>query len=400
MKKVIQMAAVFALILGLSFVLSGPAAGDAEKTQNAESVQMLCLNIGKADCFLIRVEGDFYLIDTGYEQTAKLLLTALDQLGVKRLSGVFITHNHKDHVGGLLKLVESGTPIDAFYASQMCIDGTGADHPAVAAAAARGQKVTFLKAGDTVPISQTASFDVLAPLSLNTDNENNNSLVMRLNTAQGAILLTGDMKSEEEYELLKAGTLTPCAVLKVPFHGDDTATSSAFVSAVKPRLGIISTSTAEESDTPSKDTLRTLAFAGCETLVTQDAEDAILVTLTNGVPSAKSVSWALPQKETALSLLIDLPNDVLYIKNTSAKPVSLDGAELFSTRGEDLFALPAGLTVPANGSISVASSASGSKADVLLGSKKRIWHKNKYDQAILYDAYGRVLARTDNGKAE
>lgn len=402
MKNFFRVLSVVFLSLSIAAVFASPAHSTQENPASTpdQAVEMVCLNVGKADCILISTEGKNYLIDTGYEQTSGLLMTALEQLGISRLNGVFITHNHKDHVGGLNRLTSSKVEIDAFYASAYCLDGTGAEHPAVAAAAKRGQSVTFLSAGDSVFVTDDVSFSVIGPLSLDTDNENNNSLVMALFTPQGNILLTGDMKTEEEYSILKSSGFPECAVLKVPFHGDDSATSEALLKAVKPRLGIISTSTLEEKDTPALDTLRRLAYAGCEVHVTQDIRDAIYVSLKNGKPSASEITWNLPDKTNALTISIDLAKDMLLVQNTSSDPVSLDGMALFSTRGEDLFLLPSGYTVEPGQILSIVSSSVSSSGDITLQSNKRIWHKSKFDEALLYDAYGRMIACTDNGKPE
>ncbi len=252
---------------------------------------MLCLNVGKADCILLSVEGRHYLVDTGYAATSDRLLEMLAHEQVASLDGVLITHNHKDHVGGLSALVDSSVRIDAFYAPAFCTDAYNSRHPAYAAAARRGQALQTLRAGDRIPITDSAWFDVLAPDRLNTDNENNNSLVVRLVSPDGSILLTGDMKFEEEYLLLKAATLTATDVLKVGFHGDDTSTSSSFLSAVRPRVAVICTSTAEEPDTPAKDTLFRLASFGCTTFVTQDAASAVRVVLSDGHLSVDLEDW-------------------------------------------------------------------------------------------------------------
>ena len=386
----------------LFFVLCGTlglfANGTAE--ENADCVRLYALNVGKADCLILQAEGKTYLIDTGYERTAARMLTALEQLQVDHLDGVFITHQDKDHVGGLTRLTQSGITIDAFYTSAFSVDGTGADNLTVSAAARCGQSVNFLKAGDAVQVSDTAAFSVLAPEQYNDENENNNSLVMCFTSAHGSILLTGDMKSEEEYLLLKSGRLTKCNVLKVAFHGDDTASGSSFLKAVQPRIGIISTSTEEEKDTPGSNVLRNLAMIGCETHITQESEYGICVTLKDGKPKTENIEWAIPEKISGLSMRIDLSDDAVILENSGTETVSLNGMTLFSTRGEELFDLPEDVSIAPQETIRIASSESTHSADAVLKSDKRIWHKTRYDAAILYDAYGREIARTDNGMEE
>ena len=141
-------------------------------------------------------------------------------------------------------------------------------------------------------ISAAARFDVLAPTRLHKANENNNSLVMRLSASDGSILLTGDMKFEEEYTLISGGLLEPTDVLKVAFHGDNTSTSTAFLQALRPKLAVISTSSAEEKDTPSREVLYRIAQFGCPVRVTQDAASAVRITLTNGDVSVAMEDWS------------------------------------------------------------------------------------------------------------
>ena len=275
------------LLATLLFLAAVPAR--AENTENG--VQMVVLSVGKGDCILLKLGSACYLVDTGFKRTADQMMAMLAHEGVSRLNGVFLTHNHKDHYGGLKTLSKSNIPIDAFYTSAYCVDGINGDHPAVDAAARRGMTVQLLKSGDKVPVSDDVCFEVLGPTKLSNDNENNNSLVMRLTTPDGSILLTGDMKHEEEYQLISQSLLSAADVLKVAFHGDNTSTSTSFLDIVKPRAAIISTSSQEEPDTPAKDTLRRLASIGCPVYVTQNAVSAIRVTLSGGAITVAMEDW-------------------------------------------------------------------------------------------------------------
>ena len=123
------------------------------------------------------------------------------------------------------------------------------------------------------------------------DSDNNNSLVLRLETKEGSMLLTGDMELPEEAELMQAGLIAPADVLKVAHHGEDDATSLAFAIAVSPEWSVISTSTAEEPDTPDKKVITRLMQAGSSVAVTQDAEVGILITLLGGKVTAEQIDW-------------------------------------------------------------------------------------------------------------
>ena len=348
---------------------------------------------------LLLYGGDAYLIDTGYEQTWPALETALSQFGITRLNGVFLTHCHEDHQGGLMPLAKSDIAVDAWYASRIFYDQKESKHPAKLAAAERGQEVTWLDAGAVIPVGSDASLTVLGPLSVNMDNENNNSLVLRFDSPQGSILLAGDMKEEEEYELLDAGVLTPCDLLKVGHHGDSKATSKDFLEAVRPKAAIILTSTAEEPDTPANSTVRQLDKIGCLVYVSQEFHDAALFSLSGGEVSVEDVTWqGVPARMENVRLSIDVQQDTVTIQNTGKDALALTGYMLYSTKGNDLLALP-DVTLPSGGQYVIGSGETAA-ATVLTWRKKRVWNDSKFDMGILYDAFGRPIACADNGITE
>lgn len=386
MKKLIRILAAALLIAGLFSVFA--------QAEGGQSLRLVCLNVGKADCMLLLWQDEAYLIDTGYWQTYPALKTALEQYGVTRLRGVFLTHCHKDHAGGLMDLAKSDIAVDAWYAAAIYYDVKEGEHPAELAAKERGENVDWLSAGDVISCAGGASFTVLGPLTVNTDNENNNSLVMRFASGAGSILFTGDMKDDEEYELLDS--FLPCDVLKVGHHGDNNATFSDMLSVVRPKVSLILTSTQEEPDTPASSTLKRLAAAGSKVYISQEMDDAMMVTLTDGDPAVENVRWnGVPEKIRGLTLSINLSDDTVTLANTGDQSVSLKGCRLFSTKGEEMLLLPE-ITLTAGQSFVIGTKTTKGAVDYQWNDKK-VWHQSKRDMAILYDAYGRALARTDNG---
>ena len=55
---------------------------------------------------------------------------------------------------------------------------------------------------------------------------------------------------------------------------------------------------------------------------------------------------------------------------------------------------PAGTTLQAGASVTVAAQGSTAAADFMWNDSK-VWHKSKPDAAVLYDVYGRELSRLD-----
>ena len=254
-------------------------------------VELFAVNVGKGDALVVRAGDYTCLIDTGKEKAQEQLEVALKALGVEALDAVFITHTDKDHTGGLKWLRESDIEIRAIYASRYYPNTTEKKHPAVKAAKKLDLTVNWLGAGDSVPLGDSgAVFRVLAPAMEIPGDEDDNSLVMMLESPDGRILLTGDMEHVEEAALLTSGADLRCDVLKVANHGDSDATSAALIAACAPSVALISTDSAEKPGTPDAGIVRNLQGIGCAVCVTQDASLGIRVTLDGGRVAVENVN--------------------------------------------------------------------------------------------------------------
>ena len=254
-------------------------------------VELFAVNVGKGDALVVRAGDYTCLIDAGKEKAQDQLEVALKALGVEALDAVFITHTDKDHVGGLKWLRESGIDIRAIYASRYYPNTTEKKHPAVKAAKKLDLTVNWLGAGDSVPLGDSgAVFRVLAPAMEIPDDEDDNSLVMMLESPDGRILLTGDMEHVEEAALLASGADLRCDVLKVANHGDSDATSAALIAACAPSVALISTSSEEKPGTPDAGIVRNLQSIGCAVCVTQDASLGVRIALDGGRVAVENVN--------------------------------------------------------------------------------------------------------------
>ena len=146
-----------------------------------------------------------------------------------------------------------------------------------------------------VVIHTGAVFEVLAPEVEIPGNEDDNSLVMMLDSPDGRILFTGDMEHMEELNLLSGNPDLHCDVLKVPNHADTDACSNELIAACAPKVAVISTDSREKSDTPASRILKELKKAGCETYITQDCTMGVHVVLHAGeIHAEMAVASAAP----------------------------------------------------------------------------------------------------------
>ena len=75
------------------------------------------------------------------------------------------------------------------------------------------------------------------------------------------------------------------------------------------------------------------------------------------------------------------------------------GWTLYVSRSKACYTLPEGTVLSANGVYKIGARATEKPVSLQLD-VKRLWHKSRYDQLMLYDATGALAAVTDNGMPE
>lgn len=378
------------LILCLLCMLMTAAMAESPYEGADTPLTLFAVNVGKGDALLLNCGGDTYLIDTGKAEHWGELSRALKVLQVEHLSGVILTHTDKDHAGGAFALATSSIAVDAWYAPAY-FTCKASKHPGVLAAEVRGENVRYLNAGDELPLG-TGRLRVIGPLSAS-EKENCNSLVLVAEAGGGRMLLTGDMEFTEEEELLSANVIPACDVIKIGNHGEDDATSEALIRTVQPRVAVLSTSTAEEEDTPAPRVVSLLKKYGVTLYQTQEAASGVLVTLDQGELSANRMAYRdLPTQPQGVSILsVDKADDRVTLRSASAEEVDLSGWFLFSEKGKEIFVLPEGTVLTPGGTLTITSLSSGEGGD-LIWPEKNVWHKTKDDRAVLCDVYGREVS--------
>lgn len=387
MRKILIWMMILAMMLSMTGCYS-----NAE--EDADLVWMYACSVGKADAILIGTGDSVCLIDSGYAHSRGKILAAMEWLGVEKLDAVFVTHTDDDHVGGLEWLAESDIEIGAWYASAMYTGIKKEEkHPAVKAAKLDGQAVNWLKAGDSVPLNG-AVLDVLGPSVLNTDKDDNNSLVMMLRSAQGNILLAGDMEFEQESVLLSTGADLRCDVLKVGNHADNDTGSEAFIRAASPKMAVISTSTEEKPETPDPRLVALLESTGAQVAVTQEATGGIFLKFREGTFSGEYVN--LPEPGTNVSIESVVPGDDTITLSNAGEAQDLTDWYIMSEKGEEMFIFPEGTTIAAGSTLTIGTNSTDTPYDLHWDDKKVI-HQSKTDTITLYNHHGMPVSTMTNG---
>ncbi|MCR5808184.1 MAG: MBL fold metallo-hydrolase [Clostridiales bacterium] len=398
MKRKVKTAAML-LLAALVFCLA--ACGEKKPKDNSakygapvefegppHEVSVMFVNVGKADCAVVMVDGHTWLVDTGTEESFIKTFAALKLLGAETIDGVILSHGHSDHSGGLAPISES------FPIGRVCYPGYLIDRDRIASMIADlGLVGAAVSVGDRIGVTEGVSFLALAPLTLNVNDDNDNSLVLMLEVNGRRCLFTGDMQFAEDGELVASGADISCDVLKVPNHGNPDAVSEAFANAAKPLISVTSTDTGVDANSANRRVLAKLGMS--DNFITENYGMGVLVTVSPRGEIALTFPEQPEAAKTGLSVSeADKPGQFLTIKNEGAEAADISGWFVYSSKGFETFRFPNGTVVPAGGSITVAckNSAAAQYAD-LIWNKKKIFADKKEDSAVLCDPFGNEISR-------
>ncbi|MBW9144683.1 MBL fold metallo-hydrolase [Clostridium sp. CM027] len=76
-------------------------------------MEIIQLKLSVTNCFLIKTENKYILIDTGYEYDWDLFCKRLKSVGVRLsdISHIILTHHHDDHCGLLNRILKENSSV-------------------------------------------------------------------------------------------------------------------------------------------------------------------------------------------------------------------------------------------------------------------------------------------------
>lgn len=277
-------AAACALFVAATFVL--PRFGGDE---------VVMLDVGQGDSFLIRSQGASLLVDTGMSDS--LLLEGLAKAGVARLDAVLITHPDADHCKALASLrstVQVGRVLvarDGLSCPCENCEGLRADADRVAPGA-----LGALSPGETVRVG-AFSLHVIGPDAYEDEGGNADSVcfVLEHGSAQDSApawtaLFCGDAEAETLRAYVDEGRVARVDVLKVAHHGAKASLDEELTAALDPDIALVSAGEDNPYGHPTEEALSLLEGVGAAVFRTDEdgavtcrfSAEAITVTCENG----------------------------------------------------------------------------------------------------------------------
>ena len=273
-----RIAALMALLLlCLTGPVRVPALAEAEK-----GLEVYFFDLGRVDGILIRCDGVTCFIDVGYAECAKRALPWLKALGVKKLDCYVGTHAHADHIEGAPALIAALRP-DVVYVPHRQV------WAAIAECATRKQKKALkatscqiLKAGETFSIGG-AAVHCLGPVTIHRcsaddNDENDNSLILKLTYGARSFLFTGDTTDKKLREAnRKYPDALRCDVFKNPHHNGEHAAD--VLKLASPRAVVFCT---DNENQPTREYLRHLKDRKCAAFITGSDNDGNVLFTSDG----------------------------------------------------------------------------------------------------------------------
>jgi competence protein ComEC len=213
--------------------------------------------VGQGDSILVDAQGVEVLIDGGPTSAGSTVLSYLNGLSVSHLSLMVATHMHEDHIGGLIAVLNSAIQVDEVLTNN---ESYTTQSYTQFMALAQTHTLVVAQRGQVYTLTSTVNLTVYNPVQpLEFTDQNENSVVLKLQAGETSFLLEGDASSGAEASMINAGLNLHSNVLKVGHHGSAYATTDAFLSAVQPTYAVISCGLNNQYGFPAPETMQRLS---------------------------------------------------------------------------------------------------------------------------------------------
>lgn len=273
-----------------------PLKAKSDKRTEQSQMEVHFLDVGQADCILVKAGESAMLIDAGKNEDGGVIASYLDAQGITKLDYVIGTHPHEDHIGGLDVVIQTYDVAHVILPEKIHTSVTFED--VLTAIENKNLQITQAKAGDTYPLGG-ASFTVLAPNGEYKEDLNNWSVGIRLVFGSNSFVMTGDAERAAEEDMCANGLELSADVLKAGHHGSETSSSDAFLDAVAPSYAVISCGKDNQYGHPDQSLLNRLNKRNIQIFRTDEQGTVIAISDGSEITWSTLPSTSMPGQTTA-----------------------------------------------------------------------------------------------------
>ena len=228
------------ILLSITLIVILPATCMANES---DGLQIHVIDVGKGDAMILHQPGSCsILIDAGQLLYANRVIDKLNQLDVRTLDMVIVSHPHIDHFGGLSDILpEFPTTIFSDNGQEM---NRYAMYLEEYKKLKEYQPYRAITSGDELQCGKLKihvlyPFDSKNLMGLET---NNTSLVLMISYESFRLIHMGDLQHKGENILMELNQDLKANIIKIGHHGIKDATSKALLTKVSPDYAVISSS--------------------------------------------------------------------------------------------------------------------------------------------------------------
>lgn len=215
--------------------------------KESDALHIIVIDVGYGDAMVLhQPDSCSILIDAGEFFDAARIAHTLNELGVKTLDMVIISHPHIDHFGGLFDILPE-FPVTKFFDNGYEMERHAQfDEYKKLRDLQPYRKLTY---GDKVQCGNVKISVLNHPLYQNTvTNVNDTSLVLMISYKDFRLIHMADLELDGEKNLMESNHDLKANVIRIGHGGINDATSKALLTRVSPDYALISSS-GECSDT-------------------------------------------------------------------------------------------------------------------------------------------------------
>jgi len=271
--------------LPLVFVVCFYAAGPYISPLSSDNLRITFLDVGQGDSSLVELpDKKVMLIDAGSDDIdagSRIIAPYLWSRGIRKIDYMVLSHPHPDHYGGFIYIM------DNFDVGEIWVNSRETREAAEFFKKMHSEKIPgkVLRRGDVLETGDYKIYVFHPYEEFFTGspkgeyyNENNYSLVLKIDTGNASVLFTGDIENEAEEDVVHLGKWLTSDILKVPHHGGRTSSSEEFLKMVSPQTAVVSTGRNNPFNHPNEEAVERYKDAGIK-LFRTDKHGAVTVIL-------------------------------------------------------------------------------------------------------------------------
>ncbi len=249
---------------------------------SAPDTKVHFIDVGQGLSVLVQDNGKNLIYDGGGRNTSSYLVSYLKEQNVDTIDYLISSHYDEDHLSGLIGCLNT-FPVENVIGPDYSHD-SNLYQSFIGTINEKGLDIQHPDIGDTYTLG-AAAFTILAPTEIISNESNDNSIVIKINSGNISFILTGDAEHGSEAAMIDSGMDLSCDVLCVGHHGSASSTSWSFLQETVPEYAIISCGSGNSYGHPDTDTLDKLSSMEIS-LFRTDTQGTIVA-----ASDGKSLTW-------------------------------------------------------------------------------------------------------------